>query len=57
WFGDSKTGSEVDTENTGSVVDGKENVGTDGDGIGGHAKVFDSPHGPTLDRSLRLLRL
>ncbi|GJU05817.1 hypothetical protein Tco_1122247 [Tanacetum coccineum] len=31
---DSKTGSEVDTENTGSVVDGKENVGTDGDGIG-----------------------
>ncbi|GJY22892.1 hypothetical protein Tco_0396550 [Tanacetum coccineum] len=34
WFGDSKTGSKVDAENTGSVVDGKENVDTDGDGIG-----------------------
>ncbi|GJV49384.1 hypothetical protein Tco_1439596 [Tanacetum coccineum] len=31
-FGDSYTGSEVDTENTGSDVDGKENV-CDGDGI------------------------
>ncbi|GJU26891.1 putative ribonuclease H-like domain-containing protein [Tanacetum coccineum] len=30
----SKTGSEVDAENTGSVVDGKVNVDTDGDGIG-----------------------
>ncbi|GJY21174.1 hypothetical protein Tco_0393740, partial [Tanacetum coccineum] len=28
------TGSEVDAENTGSVVDGKVNVDTDGDGIG-----------------------
>ncbi|GKE46011.1 hypothetical protein Tco_1473295, partial [Tanacetum coccineum] len=31
-FGDSNTGSEVDTKNTGSDVDGKENV-YDGDGI------------------------
>ncbi|GKE21529.1 hypothetical protein Tco_1433041, partial [Tanacetum coccineum] len=30
----SKTGSEVDAENTGSVVNGKVNVDTDGDGIG-----------------------
>ncbi|GJV35911.1 putative reverse transcriptase domain-containing protein [Tanacetum coccineum] len=30
----SKTGSEVDAENTGSAVDGKVNVDTDGDGIG-----------------------
>ncbi|GJR76069.1 reverse transcriptase domain-containing protein [Tanacetum coccineum] len=33
---DSKTGSEVDAENTGSVVDGKVNEDTDGDGIGKH---------------------
>ncbi|GJZ35031.1 hypothetical protein Tco_0580848 [Tanacetum coccineum] len=30
----SKTGSKIDAENTGSVVDGKVNVDTDGDGIG-----------------------
>ncbi|GKE20685.1 hypothetical protein Tco_1432197, partial [Tanacetum coccineum] len=30
----SKTGSEVDAENTGSVVDGKVNEDADGDGIG-----------------------
>ncbi|GKC58499.1 hypothetical protein Tco_1086097 [Tanacetum coccineum] len=54
---DSKTGSEVDAENTGSVVDGKVNVDTDGDGIGGSLQALIPLVGPALDRSLRLLRL
>ncbi|GJT42056.1 hypothetical protein Tco_0941921 [Tanacetum coccineum] len=50
-FGDSNTGSEVDTENTGSDVDGKENV-CDGDGIENGGGI-----GPALDKSSSLLRL
>ncbi|GKF04628.1 hypothetical protein Tco_0035296, partial [Tanacetum coccineum] len=57
WFGDSKTGSKVDAKNTGLVVDGKENVDTDGDGIGGSLQALIPLVGPALDRSLRLLRL
>ncbi|GKC04753.1 hypothetical protein Tco_0996363, partial [Tanacetum coccineum] len=53
----SKTGSEVDAENTGSVVDGKVNVDTDGDGIGGSLQALIPLVGPALDRSSSLLRL
>ncbi|GJT58441.1 hypothetical protein Tco_1001974 [Tanacetum coccineum] len=49
--------TEVDAENTGSVVDGKVNVDTDGDGIGGSLQALIPLVGPALDRSLRLLRL
>ncbi|GKF17977.1 hypothetical protein Tco_0062895, partial [Tanacetum coccineum] len=52
-----KTGSEVDTENTGSDVDGKKNVGTDGDGIGGSLQALIPLIGRALDRSSSLLRL
>ncbi|GKA96623.1 FAR1-related sequence 5-like protein [Tanacetum coccineum] len=48
----------VQTElNEGSVVDGKVNVDTDGDGIRGSLQALIPLVGPALDRSLRLLRL
>ncbi|GJZ59663.1 hypothetical protein Tco_0615479, partial [Tanacetum coccineum] len=52
-FGDSKTGSEVDTENTGSGVDGKENVGSDTTCSSEYPLVLESLDGVGLDPSNR----